>query len=280
MAGTILFGIDVESANEHTAGFIRYGVPLFEELGVPVTWYVTGRTMERYPELFRQVEGHPLIELQAHTYDHILLKSIWIEIPPGKVIHDTTGHFLKRGESLEVIDADLRKCQQVFQDTLGRRAIGLTAPWGYYRGLADRPDILEIVHEHGFRYLRSFSRNETDGQPVPMEWRPFLYKEHGRGDMAELLVHDYQDDFLWEMFCDHAPTETYADHMMRMVDRVAAEDLVWSTDSHDHGTATPEGFAKKGDWYRCFVSHAKAKGIRFMTGTAYYEGLLRGDEGR
>ena len=44
MPGTILFGIDVEMASGSTEGFIKYGVPLFEELDAPVTWYVTGKT--------------------------------------------------------------------------------------------------------------------------------------------------------------------------------------------------------------------------------------------
>lgn len=274
MPGTILFGIDVETASDHTVGFIKYGVPFFEGLEVPVTWYVTGKTLEKYPDLFREVDGHPLIDLQAHTYGHILFKTVWMKIPPGKTIHGSKDHFVNRGESPETIDADLRRCQGVFQEVLGRRALGLTTPWAYYRGLGDRPDLLEIVYNHGFRFLRSFGRNEIDGQPVSLEWQPFAYAFHGYHDMAELLIHDYQDDFYWEMFTNPGPGETYGDHMMEVVDRVVENDLVLSTASHDHGTATEEGFRKKSDWYRAFLEYAKRKGVRFVTGSQFYRELV------
>jgi len=274
MAGTILFGIDVESASESTVGFVRYGLPLFESLQVPVTWYVTGKTLEKYPDLFREADRHPLIDLQAHTYNHVLLKTIWLKVPPGKEIHGSRDYFVKRGEPPDVVNADLAKCQGVFEEVLGRRALGLTTPWGYYRGLGDRPDLLEIVWNHGFRFLRSFARNETDGQPVLLDWQPFSYACHGYADMVELLLHDYQDDFYWEAFSDHGPHETYADHMMGMVDKVVEENLVWSAASHDHGTATEEGFKKKGDWYRAFLSYGLEKGVRFLTGAQFYREFL------
>jgi len=51
---------------------------------VPVTWYVTGKTLERYPDEFRAVDKSPLVDLQAHTYNHILLKTILVEVPRGR----------------------------------------------------------------------------------------------------------------------------------------------------------------------------------------------------
>ncbi len=272
MPGTILFGIDVESPDENAAGFIRHGVPLFEDLGVPVTWYVTGATLAAHPDAFREVEAHPLIDLQAHTYDHVIMKAIWMKIPEGKTIHGATDYFFQDCVTPAELDADLERCQRTFQDILGRPARGLTGPWGYYRGLGDRPDLLDLVYRHGFRFLRTFARNETDGQPVPLEWQPFTYAAQGKPDVTELMVHDYQDDFYWEAFNDPVPGVTYADHMMRMVDRVAAEDLVWSTCSHDHGAATKEGFDRKGTWYRAFIEYAREQGVRFLTGSAFHRG--------
>jgi len=269
MAGTILFGIDVETADENAAGFIRYGAPFFEALGLPVTWYVTGATLERHADAFRALRDHPLIDLQAHTYGHVILKAIWMKIPEGRTIHESTDYFFQPCVMPAEADADLARCQAAFNEVLGRPAEGLTGPWGYYRGLADRPDLLEMVCRHGFRFLRTFARNETDGQPVPLEWQPFSYTRQGRPEVVELMVHDYQDDFYWKAFNDPAPGETYADHMLRMVDRVAREDRVWSTCSHDHGAATREGFEKKGAWYRAFMEHARERGVRFMTGKAF-----------
>ncbi len=57
MTGTIYLGVDVETANENAAGYAEFGRELFHDLNVPVTWYLTGQTLEKYPDLFRQAEG-------------------------------------------------------------------------------------------------------------------------------------------------------------------------------------------------------------------------------
>ena len=67
MPGTILFGLDVETASEDAVGFAERGRELFHELNVPTTWYLTGQTLERYPDLFGEVDADELIELQAHV---------------------------------------------------------------------------------------------------------------------------------------------------------------------------------------------------------------------
>jgi hypothetical protein len=271
MPGTILFGIDVESASEHSAGFAKHARALFEELQTPVTWYLTGMTIERYPHMFRETDGNSLIELQAHTYRHILLKTVLMKIPEGLCIHDSTDWYMNRGGTPEEIDEDIGKCQQVFERVLGRRATALTGPWGYYRGLGDRPDLLEIVHRHGFRILRTFGRNEDDGQPVPLEWQPFFYRVQGFPEVLECMIHDYQDEFYWRAFAQPKEGESYADHLKQVAQQVAERDLTWSLCSHDHGCATPEGFEEKGRWFREIIRYAKGLGIRFLKVSDYYE---------
>lgn len=271
MSGTILLGIDVESASEASRGYAKYGAELFHGLGVPVTFYLTGRTLAKYPGEFAALAADDLIDLQCHTYDHLLLKTVFMQLPPGVKGHDDNPYYLQRGATLQQIEEDLARCVPLFEDVLGRRPRGLTGPWGYYRGLQDRPDILEIVYAHGFRHLRTFARDERDCQPVPLAWQPFFYAPQGFPDALELLVQDYQDDFYWEMFARPGPGERYEDHLREVARRVADEDLVWSVASHDHGCDTREGFARKGRWLREFVSYAKDIGIRFMSAEAYYE---------
>lgn len=274
MPGTILLGIDVESANESSAGYALYAANMYRELNAPVTWYLTGRTLERYPAEFKAIEGDPIIELQSHTYSHMLLKTVLIQVPKGRVVHGKKDWVLVPGGSLQEIDADLTKCQQVFQDVLGRKSSAMTTPWGYYRGLGDRLDLLELLRKHGFRAIRCFARNEYDGQPVPMEWQPFFYKVQGYPEILEALVHDYQDDFYWEQFGRNSADETYEEHLRRMARRVAREDLVWSMASHDHGCSTKEGFEKKGQWLRDLITYAQDLGIRFMKISDYYQEKL------
>lgn len=271
MPGTIAFGIDVETASENSVGYARYASELFHELNTPVTWFLTGRTLECYPDVFRPFEKDELIELQAHTYDHLLLKTVLMEVPPGKTRHGAQNWFLKRGGSLEEVEADLTRCQQVFRNALGRPAVGLTGPWGYYRGLGDRPDILEIVDRHGFKFLRTFARNEWGGLPVPLEWQPRFYQVQGFPHILETMVHDYQDDFVWEDFVEPTKDMRYADHLKEVADKVAEKDLIFSMASHDHGCATREGFEKKGVWVREIIEYAHHLGIRFITYSELYK---------
>jgi len=270
MAGTILLGIDVETAGPGSATYARLGPELLAAEGARGTWFVTGRTLELDPDLFRAADRSGLVDLQAHTYDHILLKTVLMQVPPGKTVHGSTDFFMQRGGAPEEIDRDLARCQQVFGDLLGRRAVGLCGPWCYYRGLGDRPDLLELVYRHGFRILRTFGRDAHDCQPVPMEWQPFFYKTQGFPDALEIMVHDYQDDFYFMVIEGVPDASTYPAHLRLLADRVAREGLVWSLCSHDHNCRTPEGFAEKTAWLRDIIRYAKSIGIRFATVTEYY----------
>jgi peptidoglycan/xylan/chitin deacetylase (PgdA/CDA1 family) len=275
MPGTILFGVDVESCSESSAGYCRYATELFHDLQVPATWYVTGMTLEKYPREFQEVAKSSLIELESHTYSHMLLKTALYRSGAGPGEFGAKEVEMVRGGSIEQLQADLGRAQRVFQDVLGRTATALTGPWGYYRGLADRPDVLEVVYAHGFRILRTCARCEADSQPVPLEWRPFWYEAQGFPDVLECLIHDFQDDYLWREFGRPAEGERYADHLKRVANRVAAEDLVWSVDTHDHGCETREGFERKGTWMRELLTHAKGLGIRFLKITDYHAEMSR-----
>jgi peptidoglycan/xylan/chitin deacetylase (PgdA/CDA1 family) len=279
MPGTILLGVDVETAGAGSAVYARKGVEFLRRHGIAATWYVTGRTLERYPSLFVEAEGSGVTDLQAHTYDHILLKTVLVQVPPGLTVHGRTDFYMQRGASVGEIEADLSRCQKVFEDVLGRPACGLTGPWAYYRGLGDRPDLLEIVHAHGFRFLRTFGRDARDGQPVPMEWQPAFYGPQGFPDVLELMIHDYQDDFYFAAFTGAADASEYRAHLRSVADRVAADDIVWSLCTHDHNCETDEAFAAKTAWLADLVDYARAAGIRFVTGSQYYAQRLAGRPG-
>jgi peptidoglycan/xylan/chitin deacetylase (PgdA/CDA1 family) len=271
MPATILFGIDVETASEDARGFARYGSELFHDLECPVTWYLTGKTLEAFPDEFGRVaKNGRLVELQAHTYSHMLLKPVVMRVPEGRTVHGKTDWYYEPAGRFHEIDQDLARCQSVFEDILGAKAVALTGPWGYYRGLADRPDLLELVDRHGFRILRTFARDEHDANPVPIEWQPFFYRIQGYPRTLELMVHGYQDDFYWEALEGPGRDRSYLDYQKRLAERVAAEGLTWSMASHDHGCATREGFERKGAWFRGIIQHARALGIRFVTATQYY----------
>jgi len=275
MPGTILIGVDVETAGESSVNYARLGVEMLEAEGVCATWYVTGKTLAYCGDALREADRAACVEIQAHTYDHLLLKSVCIEIPPGRTYAGAAGWLFRRGGSPEQIDADLAKCQQTFADVLGREATALTGPWGYYRGLADRPDLLEIVYARGFRILRTFARNETDGEPIPLQWQPRFYEPQGFGDVLELMIHGYQDDSAFGWLTGGDRTD-YAAFLREMADRVAAEDLVWGLCSHDHSCETPEAFVGKTSWLRETIRYARSLGIRFATASQLYTEKMAG----
>lgn len=276
MPGTILIGIAVETADENAAGFVEFAEPLFTQLQCHVTWFLTGRTLEAYPDIFRRIEKNPFIDIQSHTYSHILLKTVVWKLPDGVVFGNATDWIFKRGGSLEDIAADLEKCQQVFQRVLGRRAVALTTPWGYYRGLMDRPDILEICDRLGFKIVRAFSRNEHDGEPIPFEWQPFFYEPQGFGHILETMVHGFQDDYAWRHVARPPEGASYLEYLKTCVDRVAAEDLVWGVCSHDHGAAAQARAQEKAEWYRGLIEYGREKGCRFLTAVRFYQEMIAG----
>lgn len=279
MAGTIVLGIDVETGGAGSAVYAEYGAELFHKLQMPVTWYIVGRVLAENPKAYAALKDDPFIDLQCHTYSHVLLKTVRIILPPEATIHRQSegrgvyvdGVFTYPGGSLEKIEEELSACDKTFVDILRFRPIGLTGPWGYYRGLMDRPDILAIVDRHGYKFVRTFARCENDFNPVPMEWQPFWYKEQGFPGILELMVNDFQDDFYWAGVRPRGKDERYIEHLKKIADHVAAENIIWSLCSHDHCEGNRESFDKKTAWIKEIILYARSKGIEFMNGKQYYE---------
>ena len=141
MPGTILVCYDVETASQHTLGFFEGATAMHEELDIPCTMFLTGTTMDFCPDACQAAGRHPLISLGQHTYSHVLLKTVYMQPGDGKPCSHTDGDltFLIEGDDLETIRADVSRAQQLFENLFGEPCRGLTAPWGAYRGLMDRP---------------------------------------------------------------------------------------------------------------------------------------------
>lgn len=266
----VLFGVDVESAGPATKQFAEAMLPIIHDLELPMTWYVTGATLEAYPDLFGQVEDDPLVDLQGHTYAHTLLKTVLIRIPPGETIHGHQNWLYKAGATVDEVEADLVRCQQVFADILGRPATALTGPWGYYRGLADRPDLLEIVHRLGFRALRTYARWVDDTQPVPLDIQPSFYSLQGYPDVLECPIQNFQDEYLWQQWTKPGPEDRYIDNLKAFADEVARRGAVWSICSHDHA----RDMDSKTQWFAEITTYCRKLGGRFLTISQYYDEMV------
>ncbi len=282
MPGAILVCYDVETASQSSLGFFEGATAMHEELDIPCTMFLTGTTMDFCGAACQAVGRHPLVSLGQHTYSHVLLKTIYMQPDDGKPCPHTDGAptLLNEGGDLETIRVDVLRAQRLYETLFGEACPGLTAPWGAYRGLLDRPDILRILDEIGLKWVRSYARDFRDCQPTPFEVQPFFYADQGFPDLMEIPVTGYQDDFYWERFDDRAHGPDYADYLRWAVDHVIANDLVWTVNSHDHDTETPEDFeAHKGVWLRAVLSRAKSAGVRFITCEGLYQERLAQREG-
>jgi len=271
MSGTILMGYDVETASESTKGFLEGAQELHQKHDVPWTIYLTGQTIEARTDDIKRVADDPLLTIAQHTYNHVLLKSIYMTPGDGKPIHGDEQTAFVAGGTLKQIREEIESTQQMLKEHIGVECRGLTGPWGYYRGLADRPDILQILEDSGIHWIRTYARDERDCQPTPFSVQPYFYRQHGFPEILELGVQGYQDDFYWDRFDDRRHGDTYQDYLYATLKEVANNDWVWNMCSHDHDTATKERFFEtKGKWLEDFIAHARNLNIRFVGPEEYY----------
>ena len=279
MSGTIVLGYDVESASDSTAGFLQGAQRLHDRHGVPWTIYLTGVTLEKCADAVRRVRDEPLLSIGQHTYSHLLLKSVYMTPGDGKPVHGKSPNFFNPGGSLEEIRAEIEKTQKLMNDLLGIECRGLTGPWGYYRGLVDRPDILQILQDSGIQWIRTCARDARDCQPTPFSTQPFFYVDQGFPEVLELGVQGYQDDFYWDRFDDRRHGDTYQDYLFAMLEEVAENDQVWNICSHDHGTADQETFDRtKGQWLEDLIRRAREVGLRFVAPSELYAEMVAGEK--
>lgn len=222
---TFLIGYDVEHLDPRvTRRFLGRAVELHREYQVPATFFVLGETLERNVAALAQIVGDHLFDVQQHTYTHKPLKTL--------VQRNRTGTELITGGSLERIREEVTRTSDLLASRLGVQCTGLTGPYGYYRGLSDRPDILEVLWDCGIRFLRTDARDEHDWQPVPFDVQPYRYELQGYPQMLELGIQGWADCLLREElgWRDHAG---YLAEVERGLDLIAERGLVWSYLQHD-----------------------------------------------
>jgi peptidoglycan/xylan/chitin deacetylase (PgdA/CDA1 family) len=224
MSGTFLIGYDVEAGNpDVTRAFLATARRVHEELSAPCTLFVVGRTLRQSPDAFADLHGHPLFDLQQHTETHLRLKTVYQENADGVTVFP--------GGSPEQVRADVAAAQATFAELLGFRPTGLTGPYNYYRGLCDRPDLVEIVRDEGIRFLRTWGRDAHDWQPTPF-FAPFTLAPLGFPDVWEYGIHGWQDCLLREQV-GWANLDAYFARMRQDIDHAAAADGYFSYAQHD-----------------------------------------------
>lgn len=259
---TLLIGYDVEAPprySHETRQFLARAVELHTALGAPCSFFAVGRTLEHNVDAFKPAAARPdIFDIQSHTYSHCLLKTVCQD--DGKAIT------VFRGGSLDRVRRDVRRGLQVLKDTLGIEAQGLTTPYGYYRGLSDRPDLLGLLHRLGIRFVRSYARDEHDWQPLSLSIQPFWYAPQGYPDIFEFPVHGWQD-CLWRAERGWQNVDEFRDYQCSLVDEAIEKNCVLSLAYHDWSSIRedPQLTIISG-----LLAHARKRGMRILSYRQYY----------
>jgi len=229
------------------------------DVGVPATLFVCGRTLLHALEPVRAARASGLFDVQQHTFSHVPFKDIVYSPEPGLV-----GTI--RAAPREALLEELAFTSRLIREHLGSECVGLRTPFGYYRGLRDRPDLLEIVRTTGLRYVTSWGRNEANSNPTP--WvQPFAYAEEGYPDILELPF-QFWLDVVWFDQHGYDTGSELMEALKGAVDIVAEEDIVYGTCFHDWVAVASD--ERRLGWLRGFLRYALEKGVEVTTYTDYW----------
>jgi peptidoglycan/xylan/chitin deacetylase (PgdA/CDA1 family) len=283
--GTILVGYDTETAAVGEAlslftespNFPLYAKALDPEtcaealalladvhadVGVPATLFVCGRTLLHALEPLRAADATGLFDVQQHTFSHVPFKDIVYSPGPGLVGTISAA-------PREALAEELAFTSRLIRDHLGRECVGLRTPFGYHRGLRERPDLLEIVRGAGLRYVTSWGRNAQNGNPTP--WvQPFTYAEEGYPDLLELPF-QFWLDVVWFDQHGYDSGAAFLEALRGAVDVVAAEGLVYGACFHDWVALAAD--ERRVGWLRGFLRYALERGVEVTTYTDYWRRL-------
>ncbi|NLE67637.1 MAG: polysaccharide deacetylase family protein [Lentisphaerae bacterium] len=261
MQSKLLIGYDVERVpgrvpgekwvgrkvpEDTTKRFLQRIVDVHRAVNVPATIFMLGRNIEAH---LRELEGcaaSGLFEIAQHTHDHFPLKT---------VVEETGSRVYLKGLDFNRIEEQIAEPVALLKRHLGIDCKGITTPYTYYRGLSDRPDILEIIARHGLVYTRSYGRNSLDYFPLGWDLQPFFYDRQGFPDILEFPVQGWIDA-QWRHDNGWDKQDEYLAYLKEQVDTHADEGICWAHLQHDWTSllCDPEL-----DWTRRFLEYAAGK---------------------
>jgi peptidoglycan/xylan/chitin deacetylase (PgdA/CDA1 family) len=279
---TLLIGYDTESAavGEGLARFIGPEVPqyrraldpettrrgvgllarLHEELQVPCTFFLCGRTLLHAVDAIEPLAASPLFDIQQHTYSHVVFRDVRYQAYGAEteaVLPETPPVALRE---------ELAWTSELIRKYLGRDCIGLRTPFGYYRGLRGRADLLAIVAGAGHRFVTSWGRNEENGNPTP--WvQPFTYAEEGFPGILEIPFQFWLDG-IWFDAHGYGEGRAFGKALEGAVDEIADQDLVFATAFHEW--CAVEANEEETGWIRGLIEHARRRDVEITSYADYW----------
>ncbi len=78
-------------------------------------------------------------DFQQHTYSHVLLKTVVVKDKNNSAYSRRPHEKYVEGGSLKVIRKEVKMANNSLKKYLDVTCQGIRGPYGYYRGLSDRP---------------------------------------------------------------------------------------------------------------------------------------------
>lgn len=164
---------DFEKGNldEATKRYAREAARRVKARGGVVHFFAVGRVFEQ-PDVtwLKEIvdEGHPI---GNHTYDHVNVKA--------QTLNDVQFRFQRAPwlvagrKPAEVIAENIRLTNLAFKERLGIAPVGFRTPGGFNNGLADRPDVQQLLLDIGFKWVSSkYPAHELGARPTAVAAAP------------------------------------------------------------------------------------------------------------
>jgi peptidoglycan/xylan/chitin deacetylase (PgdA/CDA1 family) len=261
MSSTLLIGYDVERIpgrvpgekwvgrkvpEDTTSVFLKKIVKLHAELQVPATIFMVGCNIERHLGELEDCLASGMFEIAQHTQEHYPLKT---------VLEETGSRTYLKGLDFNRIEEQIAKPAALLKKYLGVDCKGITTPYTHYRGLSDRPDILEIISRNGMVYTRSYGRNSLDYFPLAWDVQPFFYDRQGFPELLECPVQGWIDA-QWRHDNGWDKQAEYFSYLKDQVDAFHDKAICWAHLQHDWTSLLcDENLA----WTRKFLEYARDK---------------------
>lgn len=274
-----LIGYNIQAQDpetwEKTLKFLKICPLIHRELDIPCTFFICGKTLEDNPEEFLKIRENysDLIDFQQRTYSNIRFKEIRyfrkkpLLTPQGEVIFQE-GETILPGEEPHRIVEEVRKTNLLMGKILGVKCSGITAPYGFPKGLKDRPDLLYLLFKEGIKFVRSWKGTDEKWDPInatPLSIQPFFYGEWGYPEIMEFPIHMVdninRERYGWEN------RSLYFSLVKAKMEKAVEGRLVFSYSQHDYSTV--EGDENMELTYK-ILEEAKKMGFQFYTYWHYY----------
>ncbi len=249
-------------AEDLTRPFLEALAQVLHNEDAPATLFVAGMNLEHFADAFEPLAADEHFDLQQHAYSHQPFKCIAEERDDK-----ARTRVLRLPLPPQGVFEDIIRAEAIFRRVLGRRPIGITAPFAYWRGLADAPSVLEILSDLGYRFVRSYGRTATDYQPLPVEQaQPFTYDLQGFPELMEIPITGWHDVGFKTRFGWTEPHK-FADYVCSELDRLAGTDLVWSLLQHDWSSVQ---YDEDLTVTRRIIRHARDAGWTLLSHADFY----------